>query len=73
MLFGYLSGGWLMARSDLRAQALLEAGVGDARFLEAKRISARFYAEQLLPRVHALLAAVSGGSESIMALDEEQF
>lgn len=73
MLFGYLSGGWLMARSDLRAQALLEAGVGDARFLEAKRVSARFYAEQLLPRVHALLAAVSGGSASIMALDEEQF
>lgn len=73
MLFGYLCGGWLMARSALRAQALLDSGAGDARFLEAKCISARFYAEQLLPRVHALLSAVSGGSASIMALDEEQF
>ena len=73
MLFGYLSGGWLMARSALQAHAQLEAGTGDAAFLKAKGVSARFYAEQLLPRVHALLAAVSAGSASIMALDEEQF
>ena len=73
MLFGYLSGGWLMARSAVQAHAQLEAGTGDAAFLKAKGVSARFYAEQLLPRVHALLAAVSAGSASIMALDEEQF
>ncbi|WP_321356370.1 acyl-CoA dehydrogenase [Pseudomonas extremaustralis] len=73
MLFGYLSGGWLMARSAVQAHAQLEAGTGDAEFLKAKGVSARFYAEQLLPRVHALLAAVSAGSASIMALDDEQF
>jgi len=73
MLFGYLSGGWLMARSAVQAHARLAAGTGDASFLESKGISARFYAEQLLPRVHALLAAISAGSASIMALEEEQF
>ena len=73
MLFGYLSGGWLMARSAVQAHAHLQAGTGDAAFLKTKGISARFYAEQLLPRVHALLAAVSAGSASIMGLDEEQF
>jgi hypothetical protein len=72
MLFGYLSGGWLMARSAVQAHAQLEAGTGDAEFLKAKGVSARFYAEQLLP-VYALLAAVSAGSASIMALDDEQF
>ena len=73
MLFGYLSGGWLMARSALSAQALLDSGNGDPQFLGAKLITANFYAEQLLPRVHALLAAIGGGSKSIMALDDEQF
>ncbi|MDV7214038.1 acyl-CoA dehydrogenase C-terminal domain-containing protein, partial [Azotobacter beijerinckii] len=73
MLFGYLCGGWLMARSALRAQALLEAGGGDPQFLEAKLTTARFYAEHLLPRVHSLLAAVKAGSGSIMALADEQF
>lgn len=73
MLFGYLCGGWLMARSALSAQALLDSGNGDPQFLDAKRITANFYAEQLLPRVHALLAAIGSGSKSIMALDDEQF
>ena len=73
MLFGYLCGGWLMARSALSAQALLDAGSGDPQFLKAKQVTADFYAEQLLPRVHALLTAIGSGSRSIMALDDEQF
>jgi len=73
MLFGYLCGGWLLARSALRAQALLEAGSGDPQFLEAKLVTARFFGEQLLPRTQALLAAIRAGSASIMALADEQF
>jgi len=72
MLCGYLCGGWLMARSALRARALLEAG-GDAQFLEAKLTTARFYAEHLLPRTQSLLAAIRAGSGSIMALSDAQF
>jgi alkylation response protein AidB-like acyl-CoA dehydrogenase len=73
MLFGYLAGGWLMARSALRAQALLDAGEGDPEFLKTKLVTSDFYSEQMLPRTHALLAAITGGSKSIMALGEEQF
>ncbi|MEH6825604.1 MAG: acyl-CoA dehydrogenase [Motiliproteus sp.] len=73
MLFGYLSGGWLMARSALRAQAMLDVGDGDATFLKAKLITVQFYAEQLLPRTGACLAAVVSGSTATMALPEDQF
>nr|HPQ97258.1 acyl-CoA dehydrogenase C-terminal domain-containing protein [Thiolinea sp.] len=73
MLFGYLSGGWVMAQSALKAQALLEAGAGHAEFLQAKRITAQFYAEHLLPRVQACHTTVLAGSSSIMALPETLF
>jgi alkylation response protein AidB-like acyl-CoA dehydrogenase len=73
MLLGYLCGGWLMGRSAQQAGARLQAGAGDAPFLEAKRVTARFYCEHLLPRVQACLAAIQAGPDSMMALSEEQF
>jgi alkylation response protein AidB-like acyl-CoA dehydrogenase len=73
MLLGYLCGGWLMGRSAQQAGARLQAGAGDASFLEAKRVTARFYCEHLLPRVQACLAAIQAGPDSMMALSEEQF
>ncbi|EGV29546.1 Isovaleryl-CoA dehydrogenase [Thiorhodococcus drewsii AZ1] len=73
MLFGYLCGGWLMAREALQARALSEAGEGDPSFLEAKMTTARFYCEHLLPRTQSYLAAVLAGSDSIMALTVDQF
>ncbi|MHB0817129.1 acyl-CoA dehydrogenase [Stutzerimonas stutzeri] len=73
MLLGYLCGGWAMARSALAAATALDAGRGDPMFLEVKLVTARFYAEHLLPRTRALLTSVLAGSESTMALDEEQF
>lgn len=73
MMFGYICGGWLMGQSALKAQALLDAGSGDPEFLKAKLITARFYCEHLLPRVKSNLAAIEAGSDSIMALAEEQF
>jgi alkylation response protein AidB-like acyl-CoA dehydrogenase len=73
MLLGYLCGGWAMARSALAAVDAQAAGRGDPAFLEAKQVTARFYAEQLLPRTRGLLAAVQSGSDSTMALSDEQF
>ncbi|RTE66221.1 acyl-CoA dehydrogenase [Amphritea opalescens] len=73
MLFGFLCGGWLMAKSAVQAQAKLAAGEGDPKFLQAKLISARFYCEHMMPRTQSLLASVIAGGESIMALDEELF
>ena len=73
MLLGYLCGGWLLGQSALKASARLVAGAGDQSFLQAKRITARFFCEHLLPRTGACLAAIEAGAESVMALAEDQF
>ncbi len=73
MLMGYLCGGWVMGRSALKAVQLLQAGGGDQAFLETKKVTAQFYFEHLLPRTASYLATVKSGSESMMALDAEQF
>jgi len=71
-LFGTVVGGYQMARAALAAKAGLEAGTGDARFLAGKIVTARVYAEQVMPQVQALLPTIVGSSEVLMALDEEQ-
>jgi hypothetical protein len=73
MLFGYLTGGWLVAKGALQAQQVLNTGEGDRDFLHAKLISAKFYSEHLLPRTAAYLAAIKAGSDSTMAMPETQF
>jgi alkylation response protein AidB-like acyl-CoA dehydrogenase len=70
---GYLCGGWLMGQSALRASSLLDAGGGDRAFLEAKRVTARFYFEHLLPRAAACNAAALSGPATLMALTPDQF
>ena len=72
MLFGYLTGGWLLAKSALLAKAMLDGGEGDPEFLNAKMTTARFYCEHLLPRTQACLASVLAGSESVMGLTVDQ-
>lgn len=72
MLVGYVCGGWQMARAALAAQKKLAAGE-DPNFYEAKIITSRFYAEQILPKAIALMHAVKGGGSAVMALAEEQF
>jgi alkylation response protein AidB-like acyl-CoA dehydrogenase len=73
MLFGYLTGGWLLAKGALQAQQILNTGDGDRDFLQAKLISAKFYSEHLLPRTAAYLAAIKAGSDSTMSMPEDQF
>src|SRR5450755_593682 len=46
MLAGNVVAGWQMARALLAAERMLGAGEGDSSFLEAKVITARFYAER---------------------------
>jgi len=73
MLLGYVCGGWIMGRSALKAASLLEDGAGDEAFLRAKQVTAQFYFDHLLPRSSSCLATLKAGSESMMALDVEQF
>jgi 3-(methylthio)propanoyl-CoA dehydrogenase len=67
-----VAGGWLMAKSALAATARLRARAGDAGFNEAKLVSARFYAEHVLPAAPALLPAITGGG-TVMAFDLDRF
>ncbi|CDH44915.1 MAG: acyl-CoA dehydrogenase [Candidatus Competibacteraceae bacterium] len=72
MLAGTVCGGWQMARAAQAAQRKLRVGE-DLLFHEAKLVSARFYAEHVLPKTAALLISIRNGGVSIMALTAEQF
>ena len=71
-LTGTVVGGWLMARSALAAANGAAGGVSP-EFLETKRITARFYAEHILPRAEMHLATIRDGGDSVMALAEDRF
>lgn len=73
-LFGLVAGGWMMARAGLAARAQLSAG-GDAdtRYLEAKLVTVRHYADHVLAQAPALLDTITAGGETVMALAEDQF
>ena len=73
MLTGMVCGGWQMARAALCASDNLNAGSDDGDFYEAKIVTARFYAEHYLPRTAAYLETIMAGSDSVMALAEDQF
>ena len=64
---GIVTGGWLLARSAQAAQRLLDAGEGDRAFLTQKLVTAKFYAEQLLPQAAGLASAVTAGPTDLRA------
>ncbi len=72
-LAGTALGGWLLARSALVAQARLGQRDGDPAFLEAKLVTARFYAEVILPPALAELGPLKAAGRTVFALTEEQF
>ena len=72
-LAGTALGGWLLARSALVAQNKLAARDGDPAFLEAKLVTARFYAEVILPPALAQLGPLKAAGRTVFVLAEEQF
>ncbi len=64
---GIVTGGWLLARSAAAAQRSLAEGRGDAGFLAQKVVTAKFYAEQLLPQAAGLAPAVTAGPGDLLA------
>jgi alkylation response protein AidB-like acyl-CoA dehydrogenase len=68
-MFGLTLGGWLMARAALAATAMLSRGEGEAEFLRAKVVTARFYAEQVLPQAGGLLGPVQAGAADLFAIE----
>ena len=71
-LWGLVAGGWQLGRAALIAAKQRTEGAGDPQFLQAKIVTARFYAEALLPQAAGLARAVAESGESTMALAAEQ-
>jgi len=71
-MFSLVAGGSLMAKQALVAQASLDVGSGDAEFMAAKVVTARFFAEQLLPAVKGLQSPVTAGFDDLFAIDSGQ-
>ena len=67
-MFGTVTGGWMLARQALAAQAELAGGSDDADYLAAKIVTARFYAEQHLPLAAGLLSAVTARADDLYAV-----
>jgi hypothetical protein len=72
-LWGLVAGGWQMGRAALIAADALQRNAGDARFLERKIATARFYSVALLPQAASLARAVVDASEAALALDAADF
>ena len=66
-LCGFVTGGWLLAKSAALAAARRDGAERD--FYEAKLATARFYAQQVLPRALALARIVQAGAASVTETD----
>ncbi|WP_461518132.1 acyl-CoA dehydrogenase [Porticoccus sp.] len=73
MLMGTTVAGALLAKSAIAAVQLNAAGDGNQTFNNSKISTATFFAEQIMPRNQAYLAAIKAGSASVMALDIDAF
>ena len=71
LLTGYVAGGWQMARAALAAANRIAAGASSS-FYAAKISTARFFAEHLLPRAASLGVTIEAGTDTLMALGEDQ-
>jgi 3-(methylthio)propanoyl-CoA dehydrogenase len=72
MLAGNLVAGWQMARGLLAAEGLAQRGE-DVAFMNAKIVTARFYADHILARVPSIRDSIVEGAESVTALPVEAF
>jgi 3-(methylthio)propanoyl-CoA dehydrogenase len=67
--FGFLSGGWLMAKSASLSGAVLETDASNTFALQ-KIASATFYSQAILPQVHGLADTVCAGASLAQAMQD---
>ena len=72
-LMGIVATGLMWLRMAKAAANMLEAGEGEAAYLEAKLVTARYFAERIMPDAGALRRKIEGGAESLMAIDPDMF
>jgi hypothetical protein len=72
MLAGNLMAGWQMARALLVAQEQIAAG-NDVAFMQAKIVTARFYADHLLSKAPGIRDSIVEGADCVTALALDAF
>jgi hypothetical protein len=72
-LMGIVSLGLMWLRMAKASASALADGGEDAAFHEAKLVTARFFAEKVMPETNALRRKIEAGSDSMMALPAEAF
>lgn len=72
-ILGIVATGLMWLRMAKAATALIDAGASDAKYLEAKLVTARFFAERVMPDAGSLRRKIEGGAEALMALDPDLF
>jgi alkylation response protein AidB-like acyl-CoA dehydrogenase len=72
-LTGVVAVGLMWLRMAKASVAALAEGAEDAKFYEAKLVTARFYAERVLPDAGALRRKIEAGSDALMTLEPEMF
>jgi hypothetical protein len=72
-MMGTVCLGLMWLRMVRASTAALANGADDKAFHEAKLITARFFAERVLPETASLRRKLEAGAESLMALPAEAF
>jgi hypothetical protein len=72
-IMGTVALGLMWLRMATVAQAKLDAGEGDAEFYKAKLVTARHFAERIMPDTGALRRKIEAGSDAMMELAPEMF
>ncbi len=66
---GYIA----LAEAWVRSVAAADASPQSDEFKQAKRLTARFYFDRILPRTHTHLAAMQAGADSLFAMPDALF
>jgi alkylation response protein AidB-like acyl-CoA dehydrogenase len=72
-LMGIVAVGLMWLRMASAAQSALDEGTDDTAFMETKLVTARFFAERIMPDSGALRRKIEAGAEAVMALAAENF
>lgn len=72
-IMGIVAVGLMWLRMAVAAQAQLDAGEGNSTFYSAKLITARYFAERVMPDAGSLRRKIEAGPDAIMAMDPAMF
>jgi alkylation response protein AidB-like acyl-CoA dehydrogenase len=72
-LTGIVCLGLMWLRMARASGAALASGAGDKAFHEAKLVTARFFAQRMMPETGSLRRQIEAGSDTLMALPAEAF